>query len=169
VFAAGAFFQFILSRWILLHIFHIAKVITLTLKGQFEYVTEKGSNKACENDLERYIAAQETVYNDVLVELCSGKKQSHWMWFIFPQTIGLGHSSTSQYYAMKSAEEAQAYLAHQVLGSRLLECTKTVMALEGRSAFHSTQSKQGDTGNIRSKQGEPDRNPFQPPASSTRS
>jgi len=98
-------------------------------------VTEKGSNNACPFDLERYIAAQETIYSDVLLELCSGKKQGHWMWFIFPQIIGLGYSSTSQYYAVKSLEEAQTYLVHQVLVSRLQESTAAVMALEDRSAL----------------------------------
>jgi len=99
------------------------------------HVTNKCNDKPCEYDLERFITAQEAVYSGALLELCRGKKQSHWMWFIFPQLIGLGYSSTSQYYALKSPGEVRAYLAHQVLGSRLQEATTAVMTLAGRSAL----------------------------------
>ncbi|HET6420789.1 MAG TPA: DUF1810 domain-containing protein [Geobacteraceae bacterium] len=85
-------------------------------------------------DLKRFTAAQERIYSTALAELKRGQKQSHWMWFIFPQIEGLGHSSTSRHYAIKSLEEARAYLAHPVLGQRLRECTEAVMAVEGRSA-----------------------------------
>lgn len=85
-------------------------------------------------ELKRFITAQEGVYPRVLAELRSGQKQSHWMWFIFPQIEGLGHSSTSVYYSVKSIDEAHAFLNHPVLGARLLECTEAVLAVEGRNA-----------------------------------
>lgn len=86
------------------------------------------------NNLERFVAAQENVYETVLAELRSGMKQTHWMWFIFPQIEGLGHSPTSRYYSIKSREEARQYLSHPVLGPRLLECAAAVMRIDGRSA-----------------------------------
>lgn len=86
-------------------------------------------------DLNRFLVAQEDAYNKALQELRAGEKYTNWMWFIFPQVTGLGYSSTSQYYALKSLKEAQVYLAHPVLGSRILECTETVMALADRSAL----------------------------------
>jgi uncharacterized protein (DUF1810 family) len=84
--------------------------------------------------LSRFISAQDSVYDRVLEELKSGRKRSHWMWYIFPQVDGLGYSATSKHYAIKSMEEARAYLNHPVLGSRLLECADAVLAIEGRSA-----------------------------------
>jgi uncharacterized protein (DUF1810 family) len=84
--------------------------------------------------LSRFISAQDRVFDRVLEELKSGHKRSHWMWYIFPQVAGLGYSATSQHYAIKSMEEARAYLNHPVLGSRLLECADTVLAIKGRSA-----------------------------------
>ena len=86
-------------------------------------------------DLARFTTAQESVYNRALAEIRAGHKRSHWMWFIFPQIDGLGFSSTAKQYAIKSPEEARQYLAHPVLGQRLLECTEAVHAVEGRSAF----------------------------------
>ncbi len=83
--------------------------------------------------LSRFISAQERVYDRVLTELRSGQKRSHWMWFIFPQIDGLGHSPTTKLYSIKSMEEAQQYLNHSILGTRLLECTEAVLATEGRS------------------------------------
>jgi uncharacterized protein (DUF1810 family) len=83
--------------------------------------------------LNRFINAQEQVYDNVLEELRGGQKQSHWMWYIFPQIDGLAHSTMSKYYAIKSIEEARRYLSHPVLGMRLLECSETVFAIEGRS------------------------------------
>ncbi|MBN1922318.1 MAG: DUF1810 domain-containing protein [Anaerolineae bacterium] len=85
-------------------------------------------------DLQRFISAQEGVYERALAELHSGQKRSHWMWFIFPQVEGLGQSPTSQYYAIKSTVEAREYLAHPILGVRLRECAEAVLALEGCSA-----------------------------------
>jgi uncharacterized protein (DUF1810 family) len=86
-------------------------------------------------DLARFTSAQETVYARALPEIQSGDKRSHWMWFIFPQIDGLGFSSTAKHYAIKSPDEARQYLAHSVLGPRLLECTAAVLAVEGRSAY----------------------------------
>ncbi len=73
-------------------------------------------------DLERFLDAQEPVYDRVLDEIRSGRKVSHWMWFIFPQVAGLGSSFMAQRYAIASLDEARAYLAHPVLGARLREC-----------------------------------------------
>ena len=90
--------------------------------------------------LERYIKAQAPVYARALAELKRGEKQSHWMWYIFPQIAGLGRSSISQTYAIQSLEEAQEYLAHPVLGARMRECCRVLLALEGKTAheiFHS--------------------------------
>ena len=84
-------------------------------------------------DLTRFLSAQESKYAGVLAELKSGQKRSHWMWYIFPQIVGLGHTSTAQLYAIKSRQEALAYLNHPVLGKRLKECAETVLAIEGRA------------------------------------
>ncbi len=84
--------------------------------------------------LERYIKAQAPVYARALAELKRGEKQSHWMWYIFPQIAGLGRSSMSQTYAIQSLEEAQEYLAHPVLGARMRECCQVLLALEGKTA-----------------------------------
>ncbi|MBW7963892.1 DUF1810 domain-containing protein [Bradyrhizobium sp. BR 10261] len=84
-------------------------------------------------DLERFLKAQEPVFRAVLAELGQGRKQSHWMWFVFPQIAGLGFSAMSQRYAIGSRAEAQAYLAHPVLGPRLIECTRLVLAVQGRT------------------------------------
>jgi uncharacterized protein (DUF1810 family) len=84
--------------------------------------------------LSRFINAQETIYESVLAELRSGQKRSHWMWFIFPQIEGLGHSPTSKYYAIKSLDEAREYLNHPILGSRLVECAEIILGIEGRTA-----------------------------------
>ncbi|MRR58120.1 MAG: DUF1810 domain-containing protein [Deltaproteobacteria bacterium] len=84
-------------------------------------------------DLSRFTRAQQGIYDSVLAELRSGRKRTHWMWFIFPQIAGLGHSPMSQHYAIKSSKEARQYLKHPVLGARLLECAEAVLAVEGRS------------------------------------
>lgn len=84
--------------------------------------------------LERFVAAQEGIYEQALAELQQGKKRSHWMWFIFPQIAGLGSSSTARFYAINGAEEARAYLAHPVLGPRLLACAAALLPHRGRSA-----------------------------------
>jgi len=84
-------------------------------------------------DLERFVGAQDPVFHDVQGELARGRKQTHWMWFVFPQIAGLGFSTMSQRYAIGSRAEARAYLAHPVLGPRLIECTTLVLAVEGRT------------------------------------
>jgi uncharacterized protein (DUF1810 family) len=84
-------------------------------------------------DLERFVAAQAPVYEDALAELRAGRKRSHWMWFVFPQLRGLGHSSMAERYGVASLAEARAYLAHPLLGPRLVACTRAVLAVEGRS------------------------------------
>src|SRR5947209_264082 len=85
-------------------------------------------------DLERFVHAQNPVFEEALSELRRGEKQGHWMWFIFPQMKGLGHSAMAQRFGISSLAEAEAYLAHPVLGPRLTECTRAVNAVEGRSA-----------------------------------
>ncbi len=85
-------------------------------------------------DLGRFTSAQERVYSTVLAELQGGWKRSHWMWYVFPQIAGLGHTSTSIFYSIKNIEEAREYLRHPVLGPRLTECAETLLALQGRSA-----------------------------------
>jgi uncharacterized protein (DUF1810 family) len=85
--------------------------------------------------LSRFVQAQETSYSQALSELQRGRKSSHWMWFIFPQHDGLGSSAMAKRYAIRSLEEAEAYLHHPVLGPRLLECAQAVLAVDGRSAF----------------------------------
>jgi uncharacterized protein (DUF1810 family) len=84
-------------------------------------------------DFARFLAAQDPQYSQVLNELRAGRKTSHWMWYIFPQMQSLGASETSRYYAIASLEEAKAYLAHPVLGARLLECTALVNQIANRS------------------------------------
>ena len=83
-------------------------------------------------DLERFVSAQEPVFPQVLEELRSGSKRGHWIWFIFPQIKGLGHSPHSVFYGIGSPEEAVAYLRHPVLGPRLGRCTRLVTLVEGR-------------------------------------
>ena len=85
-------------------------------------------------DLARFVAAQEGVYPQALAEIRTGRKRTHWMWFIFPQIDGLGVSSTSRRYAIKGPDEARAYLDHRLLGPRLVECIEAVLQLQGRSA-----------------------------------
>ena len=85
-------------------------------------------------DLQRFIDAQDALYEAALAELTVGAKRSHWMWFVFPQLEGLGVSAMAQRYAIRSLTEARAYLAHPVLGPRLRDCTDAVLAVRGRSA-----------------------------------
>jgi uncharacterized protein (DUF1810 family) len=84
--------------------------------------------------LDRFVQAQDGVYDDALAELTAGRKRTHWMWFIFPQIAGLGSSATAQRYAIRSLDEARAYLAHPVLGPRLRECAQALLSVPGRSA-----------------------------------
>jgi uncharacterized protein (DUF1810 family) len=83
-------------------------------------------------NLERFVEAQDPVYRSVVAELKAGRKQTHWMWFIFPQIAGLGHSAMAQRYAIASADEAAAYLAHPLLGPRLRECSALVAAIDDK-------------------------------------
>ena len=85
-------------------------------------------------DLHRFVQAQEDVYAQALAEIRSGRKRTHWIWYIFPQVAGLGSSPTARRYAISGLEEAEAYLRHPVLGERLLECTTAVLLVEGLSA-----------------------------------
>lgn len=85
-------------------------------------------------DLGRFLHAQRGDFERALAEITSGKKRTHWMWYVFPQLDGLAFSSTSKYYAIKSIEEARAYLAHPVLGPRLLRCAEAALRVEGRFA-----------------------------------
>jgi uncharacterized protein (DUF1810 family) len=84
-------------------------------------------------DLQRFIDAQNPIFEQVCAELRAGQKQGHWMWFIFPQIRGLGHSQMAIKFALSSLDEAEAYLQHQVLGPRLRECTRLVVVVEERS------------------------------------
>lgn len=95
------------------------------------------SNANVANDpfnLSRFVEAQNHVFDQVMSELRSGQKSSHWMWFIFPQIDGLAFSEMSQRYAIKSVDEVKAYLNHPVLGPRLHACSDAVLKIEGRSA-----------------------------------
>jgi uncharacterized protein (DUF1810 family) len=87
------------------------------------------------HDLDRFVQAQEGDYDRALSEVRAGRKRSHWMWYIFPQYDGLGFSPTSRRYSIKSVAEAEAYLAHPVLGPRLTECAEAALRVEGRSAL----------------------------------
>jgi uncharacterized protein (DUF1810 family) len=84
-------------------------------------------------DLERFVTAQAPAFASALAELRAGQKRSHWMWFVFPQLRGLGHSAMARRYGLGSLAEARAYLAHPLLGPRLVACTRAVLAVEGRS------------------------------------
>jgi uncharacterized protein (DUF1810 family) len=84
-------------------------------------------------DLQRFVDAQERVYDTVVAEMRDGRKRSHWIWFVFPQLAGLGSSPTAVRYAISSRAEAAAYLSHEVLGARLRECTRIVNDIGGRS------------------------------------
>jgi len=107
-------------------------------------------------DLERFIKAQDPVYDKVLAELRAGRKRSHWMWFVFPQIAGLGSSEMAQRYAIADEDEAADYLAHPVLGRRLRECATIVASLDVGSVsdifghpddrkFHSSMTLFADT------------------------
>ena len=84
--------------------------------------------------LQRFVEAQDRIYDTVVDELIGARKRSHWMWFIFPQLRGLGSSPTAVRFAISSIDEARAYLAHELLGPRLRECTGLVTAIDGRTA-----------------------------------
>jgi len=87
-----------------------------------------------ESNLNRFLEAQHLDYSQALAEIKNGQKRSHWIWYVFPQIHGLGFSSTSEFYAIKNLNEAKDYLQHPVLGSRLIEVTKAVLAVNGKTA-----------------------------------
>ena len=84
-------------------------------------------------DLQRFVDAQNPLFEEVLAELRRGRKESHWIWFVFPQLKSLGRSAMAKRFGISSRDEAQAYLAHPILGPRLIECTRLVNLVEGRS------------------------------------
>lgn len=84
-------------------------------------------------DLQKFLDAQEGLFATALDEICAGRKESHWMWFIFPQVAGLGSSATAQQFAIANLQHARAYLAHPVLGTRLRQAAETVLAVKGRT------------------------------------
>ena len=86
------------------------------------------------NDLKRFLEAQENDFATALAEVKNGKKQSHWMWYIFPQIAGLGFSSMANFYAIKTKAEAENYLAHPILGKRLIEISNALLEVEGKTA-----------------------------------
>lgn len=86
------------------------------------------------NDLQKFLDAQERDYEVALAEIRSGRKRSHWMWYIFPQIAGLGSSATSKFYAIENVGEAENYLAHPTLGKRLIEISNALMEIEGKTA-----------------------------------
>jgi uncharacterized protein (DUF1810 family) len=95
---------------------------------------DESSSAGDPHDLNRFVRAQEHDFDQAIAEIRNGRKQSHWMWYIFPQFDGLGFSSTSKRYSIKSIVEAKAYLDHPVLGRRLIECSQAVLNVAGRSA-----------------------------------
>jgi uncharacterized protein (DUF1810 family) len=106
------------------------------MKGGKSAARVRATEGAFMNDpynLQRFVDAQAPVYADVCAELKSGRKRSHWMWYVFPQFRGLGSSPMAQHYAIGSLAEAEAYLAHPVLGARLRDCTRLVNAVQGAS------------------------------------
>lgn len=106
-------------------------------KEETEDSSERQGNESSNDqfNLQRFVAAQEQSYSRALEEIRNGHKKTHWMWFIFPQIAGLGHSSMAQKYAISCRSEAEAYLRHPVLGMRLLEITEELLQHEGLTAF----------------------------------
>jgi len=84
------------------------------------------------HNLQRFVDAQDGVYETALAELRAGAKRSHWMWFVFPQLAGLGHSPTARFYAIRSLDEARAYLEHPLVGTRLRQCVEAILPHAGR-------------------------------------
>jgi uncharacterized protein (DUF1810 family) len=112
-----------------------AAALLLRLKVAFDPIRPEESGVAHPPDLEHFVAAQEPVWDQVLQELKAGRKESHWMWFIFPQHVDLGRSQMARRFGLASLAEAQAYLAHPVLGARLREASELVNAVKGKTAF----------------------------------
>ncbi len=97
-------------------------------------ITQNATGTNDPYNLNRFMEAQHGSYEQALSEINSGRKRSHWMWYIFPQLDGLGFSSTSRFYGIKNLDEARAYLEHHLLGSRLLACAEAVIRIDGRTA-----------------------------------
>ena len=91
--------------------------------------------ESCPYDLNRFIEAQNRVYEQALAELRAGRKRTHWMWFVFPQIAGLGSSEIAWFYAIADRAEAEAYLKHPLLGSRLRQCAAALLDVKGRTAL----------------------------------
>jgi uncharacterized protein (DUF1810 family) len=95
-----------------------------------------GNPLAKEYDLDRFLSAQESAYDEALDEIRAGRKHSHWIWYIFPQQKGLGHSYNSEYYGLDGTNEARDYLAHPILGARLREICEVLLTHEGKRDIH---------------------------------
>ena len=95
---------------------------------------DRGDDASDPHDLRRFVDAQAASYDQALSELRANRKRTHWMWFVFPQYEGLGHSPMAQRYSIKSVAEAKAYLEHPILGARLVASVEALLALDGRSA-----------------------------------
>ena len=106
----------------------------MTTQGARDAASGRGDEPGDRFDLQRFVDAQARVYGDVLDELRAGRKQSHWMRFVFPQVAGLGRSATARHFAIRDLDEAVAYARHPLLGARLVECTGLVNAIRHRSA-----------------------------------
>ncbi|MGN7890062.1 DUF1810 domain-containing protein [Dyadobacter sp. 22481] len=89
-----------------------------------------------EMDLQKFLDAQQSDYDAALSEIKNGRKRGHWMWYIFPQIKGLGHSSTANYFAIENLDQARRYFEHPLLGKRLVEISGAMLAVEGKSAYH---------------------------------
>ena len=103
------------------------------MRDEFSTRPRNPGENGSSNDLNRFVTAQKDSYESVIAELNAGQKSSHWMWYIFPQIRGLGHSPMAIKYAIQSQEEARAYAQHPVLGERLKQCTRLVNAISGKS------------------------------------
>ena len=106
----------------------------MRVTGQHRTPNRKEDPVPTDHDLDRFVRAQEGRLPMVLAELSAGKKRTHWMWFVFPQIQGLGRSGTAQRFAIQGVDEAKAFLAHDVLGPRLRDCTRAVMHQPNRAA-----------------------------------
>jgi uncharacterized protein (DUF1810 family) len=109
-------------------------VLGVTPSDKCEATMAGASTADDPHDLNRFVRAQVSDYQRALAELQSGRKRSHWIWYIFPQIDGLGFSSTAKRYAIKSLDEAKAYLAHPILGPRLTQCAEAMLSIENRTA-----------------------------------
>ena len=114
------------------HAFHAAEEHGKISHGKHRKAQNKNGIVA---NLDRFVEAQAGIYDQALAEIRAGRKRSHWMWYVFPQLAGLGNSPTSVRYGIANRDEAAAFLAHPILGPRLLQCAEAVLQIDGRSAF----------------------------------